>query len=66
MSCCNSSEFSTSLPSWMKKVEKPSCLFDDELPSYKEITDIVNKMKSSGSPCPLDQMSVIVVKDFHS
>ena len=31
-------------------------------PTYQQITNVVRKMKSSGSPCPLDQLSIICFK----
>ena len=31
-------------------------------PSYKDICKIIKRMKASGSPCPLDQISVIPLK----
>ena len=43
-------------------LDQPNELFNSEPPSYREITKIVNKMKSSGSPCPHDQMSIIILK----
>jgi hypothetical protein len=49
-------------PSWMKMLEEPTELFNNDPPSYQEITKIINKMKSSGSPCPHDQMSIIILK----
>ena len=49
-------------PTWMKMLDQPKELFNSEPPSYREITKIVNKMKSSGSPCPHDQMSIIILK----
>ena len=33
-------------------LDEPNETFNNEPPSYREITKIVNKMKSSGSPCP--------------
>ena len=32
---------------WMKLFENPSTLFNDEKPTYREITKIINKMKST-------------------
>ena len=43
-------------------LDRPNELFNSEPPSYREITKIVNKMKSSSSPCPHDQMSIIILK----
>ena len=45
-----------------KKRDIPSIGFHLEAPTYKEITKINFKMKSSASPCPLDQVSIIVLK----
>ena len=53
---------SFSSPVWMKKLNQPSKEFDLSPPSYREIASIIRKMKSSGSPCPFDQISVIVLK----
>ena len=49
-------------PSWLKPFPAPSSNFDSECPSYREITKIIRKMKSSGSPCPIDQISIIPFK----
>ena len=43
-------------------LDEPNELFNSEPPSYREITKIVNKMKRSDSPCPHDQMSIIILK----
>ena len=49
-------------PTWMPEYERPTVRFNDSPPTYQEITRIIKKMKTSGSPCPLDQISVIVLK----
>ncbi len=36
--------------------------FDLEPPTYQQVTNIVRRMKASGSPCPLDQISIICFK----
>ena len=46
----------------MQKLDIPSIGFHLEAPTYKEITKIIFKMKLSASPCPLDQVSIIVLK----
>ena len=33
-------------------------------PTHKEITGIINELKSSGSPCPHDQMSIVILKRY--
>ena len=48
----------------MKTFKDPTINFDLELPTYTEITKIISKMKSSASPCPLDQVSVIAFKKW--
>ena len=51
------------IPSWMPTYSAaPLTPFDLTPPSYKQITKIVHKMKASGSPCPLDQISIICFK----
>ena len=42
----------------------PSTEFDLEPPTYQQVTNIIRKMKTSGSPCPLDQLSIICFKSF--
>jgi len=50
-------------PVWLKQLSQPQCDFNLQLPTYSEVTKITNKMKSSGSPCPFDQISVILLKN---
>ena len=50
----------------MQKLDMPFIVFYLQAPTYKEITKTMFKMKSSASPCPLDQASIIVLKKcFH-
>ena len=51
-----------STPSWIQKLDILSIGFHLEAPPYIETTKIIFKMKSSASPCPLDQVSIIVLK----
>ena len=46
----------------MKKLPEPNHGFNLEAPSYEEVTRIVRKIRSSGSPCPIDHESIIVFK----
>ena len=46
----------------MKQLSAPYLFFDNDPPAYKEIMKIMLKMKSSGSPCPLGRVSMIVLK----
>ena len=49
-------------PSWLNSLPEPKADFKCDAPSYREITKIINKIKSCGSPCSIDQMSIIVMK----
>ena len=50
------------IPSWIPMLHDPIIEFDLEPPTYRQITNIIRKMKTSGSPCPLDQISIISFK----
>ena len=50
------------IPEWIPKFSGPTIDFRREPPSYQDIAKIIRKMKASGSPCPLDQVSVICLK----
>ena len=50
------------LPTWMKKLEIWHNVFDLAPPSYREITKIIHKTNSGGSPCPHDKISIIILK----
>ena len=50
------------IPSWIPLLPDPQVQFDLDPPSYQQITNIIRKMKASGSPCPLDQLSIISFK----
>ncbi|CAB4036416.1 Hypothetical predicted protein [Paramuricea clavata] len=50
------------IPSWISMLHDPIIEFDLEPPTYRQITNIIRKMKTSGSPCPLDQISIISFK----
>ncbi|CAB4017865.1 Hypothetical predicted protein [Paramuricea clavata] len=50
------------IPSWIPRFKEPDQAFDDSPPTYREISKIIHKMKASGSPCPLDQIPIIVFK----
>ena len=51
-----------SIPNWIPRFPNPRKSFDLSPPTYQEVTRVIRKMKSSGSPCPLDQISVIPFK----
>ena len=44
------------IPSSIPKFASPQTPFKLDPPTYKEITNVIRKMKLSGSPCPLDQI----------
>ncbi len=50
------------IPSWIPALPNPITDFDLEPPTYQQITNIIRKMKTSGSPSPLDQISIICFK----
>ena len=50
------------IPSWIPALSDPEVQFDLDPPSYQQITNIIRRMKASGSPCPLDQLSIICFK----
>ena len=50
------------IPSWIPVLPDPIVEFDLQPPTYQQITNIIRKMKTSGSPCPLDQISIICFK----
>ena len=50
------------IPSWVPKFASPHTPFNLDPPTYQEITNVIRKMKPSGSPCPLDQISIICFK----
>ncbi|CAB4013493.1 Hypothetical predicted protein, partial [Paramuricea clavata] len=50
------------IPSWIPKLSDPEVQFNLDPPTYQQITNVIRKMKSSGSPCPHDQLSIICFK----
>ena len=46
----------------MKQLEEPMKDFDIKPPTYNEINKIIMKMNSSGSSCPIDQVSRLMLK----
>ena len=47
---------------WVIKVPVPTSPCCTDPPTYQEVTRAVNRCKAKASPCPLDQISVIVLK----
>ena len=52
-SCTNPLKVFT-IPNWIDPFPQPTSPFNTSPPTYCEINKIVKRMKSSGSPCPLD------------
>ena len=50
------------IPDWIPMLPDRINEFDLTPPTYQQITNIIRKMKTSGSPCPLDQISIICFK----
>ena len=50
------------IPSWIQALPDPVTEFDLQPQTYQQITNIIRKMKTSGSPSPLDQISIICFK----
>ena len=53
---------SFSIPNWIPHLAQPSITYDLSPSSYQQITQVTRKMKASGSPCPLDKISIIPFK----
>ena len=49
------------IPRSIPSFNQPSS-FDQSPPSYAKVTQVIRRIKSSGSPCPLDKISIICVK----
>ena len=50
------------IPDWIPSLAQPSIPYDLSPPSYHQFTKFVRRMKASGSPCPLDKISIIPFK----
>ena len=48
-----------SIPNWVPLLSVPKIPFDICPPTYQQVTTVIRKMRSSASPCPLDQISII-------
>ena len=46
----------------MKQLEEPIKDFDTKTLTYIKINKIITKMKSSGSSCPIDQVTTVMLK----
>ena len=50
------------MPSWIPPLPAPMVECDLSPPSYTQITNVVRRIKASGSPCPLNHISIIPFK----
>ena len=50
------------IPSWIPQLSAPTVQFTDKPPTYAKVTRVIRKLKSSGSPCPLDQIPALCLK----
>ena len=50
------------IPDWIPSLAQPSIPYDVTPPSYHQITKVVRRIKASGSPYPLDKISIIPFK----
>ena len=50
------------IPDWMTKVPALTSPCCTDPPSYQEVTRAVNPSTAKASPCPLDQISITVLK----
>ena len=51
------------MPEWILKLHKHSFPGDhDSCPTYAQVAQAVNRCKTRASACPLDQLSIIILK----
>ena len=53
---------SFTIPSWIPSLSQPCIPYDLSPPTYQQITKVIRRIKASGSPCPLDKISIIPYK----
>ena len=56
------SKYAAEVVDWIPALSDPEFQFDLDPPSYQQVTNIIRRMKASGSPCPLDQLFIICFK----
>ena len=49
-------------PSLFPSLPGPSITFNQSPPSYEKVTNVIRRMKTSGSLCPLDKISITPLK----
>ena len=50
------------MPDWIPRLTRPPTDFSDTPPTYETITRLIRRMKSAGSPCPLDHVPILCFK----
>ena len=53
---------SFTVPSWIPNLPPPRSVAVESAPTYQEVSRAINRVKSKVCPCPLDQMSILVLK----
>ena len=51
------------IPPWMKTLDRPKKEVNIDPLMYQKITKVINYMRSSASPSPIDQVSIIMLKN---
>jgi hypothetical protein len=60
LSCASKRVFK--IPSWFIPIDPPTHAANITPPTYSEVARAINKARGGASPCPLDQISIIVLK----
>jgi len=50
------------IPCWMPKLPKQSGTYVDHPPNFQEIANIIKRDKPSASACPINQLSILLLK----
>ena len=50
------------LPEWMPTLKPPIVVSQISPPTYKAVATAINKCKARSSACPLDQLSILILK----
>jgi len=51
------------IPDWIPPLADASKPYDSSPPSYHQITEVIRRMKASGSPFPIDKISITPLSD---
>ena len=52
------------MPKWIPALNPPSIPYDLSPPTHQQVTKMIGRIKASGSPCPLDKISIIPFKHY--